>query len=1079
MTSESNGGVRGLECSACGTENPPHAQFCFHCGAHLAWTMAERRTITVLFADLSGFTGLSERLDAEQVHSLITIWLDPLCEAVVRWGGHVDKFIGDCVMALFGAPVAYENEPERAVRAALDMQAAFREKEIIDRAEAAGIGGYRPRLSIGVNTGSVVTGVFASGGAWDYTAIGDTVNVAARLQGMCEPGAILVGAPTYELTRHLFEFGEARLLELKGRSEPVRAWPVVGQLAVRGKIRGFADTDTPMIGRRKHLETLRKAWGRVVEEDRPETILLLGAAGIGKSRLVAELASSEGLPETAVVRGRSFPYASSTPWEPVAELIRDLHDVGGERSAPEAVAAITANGPTPWSEDERAGLGAVLGSPVSDLQRFEGLPPAERHEWMVCAVARALEEGVRQPTLLVLEDLHWADRTTLDFLRSISELELRGAFLLVLISRPPLPAERDVARLIEAHERRLALTPLTAAETVELIEAVLGTHELPRDLLELVHAQSGGNPLFIEEIVKAMRAGGIIVRDDGTWRVAGNYREFEIPDSIDSVITTRIDGLEPNSRKVLQYAAIVGRHFWSSVVGDALVQRPVEREMEALLEASLVRTQPSSSVAGETEYAFEHLLLQEVAYEGLLHRVRAELHTTVASWFEKLPGRETGEYDHWIAYHFERSAEPARAVPYLEKAAANAWERGALLDAEGLIDRALAVADELADKVRLNGLAEDIATALDDDERRLAAIGRMAKLGEVQGDRWTTAEATYRRARRFLDVGDLEEARRLGQMALGTFRELEDGSAAADALRLLGRVSHLWGEYEAALGHYRAALPLERRAGDRLGEAEILRALGLAEVDFGNFTRALDYFDQALGIYSEIRHRPGQAVALANRATAFRWLGRFVDAEEAASRAEEMARSCGSPSALAEARLARARAIGAAGRPDDAKLLLREVLGVAAGLQRPALEAHAWLSLGELESGAAAAEAVQSARQVAARSGLVDIEVLGLTRLAEVALGAGDLATADAHSMRAIELLERHGDIQGPDEVVYYTRSRVLAALGYEAEAEVSRERAREIIRKTAGWIEDEALRRSFLENVAPNPDILAPERAE
>jgi class 3 adenylate cyclase/tetratricopeptide (TPR) repeat protein len=1040
--------------------------------------MAERRIITVLFADLAGFTGLTEQLDAERVHALITVWLDPLCQSVVRWGGHVDKFIGDCVMALFGAPVAYENEPERAVRAALDMHTAFNEAAIAEQAAAAGIPDYRPRLSIGINTGPVVTGMFSSGGAWDYTAIGDTVNVAARLQGICNAGSILVGEATYEQTRHLFEFGEERVLQVKGRSEPVRTRIVTGVRAVRGEVRGFGDRSTPLIGRAADLERLREHWRRAAD-GAPEAILILGAAGIGKSRIVAELAAAEDLRPTAVVRGRSYPYASSTPWEPVAELIRDLHGVGRDQSAPDAVASIAGRAPRAWSEDERAGLGAVLGSPVSDLRRFEGLPPGERHEWMVRSVARAIEEGVREPTLLVLEDLHWADRTTLDFLRTLGSLDLEGPFFLVLISRPPLPSEKDVAELIRCFENRLELAPLRPAETTSLVDGILGDHELPAESLEMIQAQSGGNPLFIEEIVKALTAGGTITQDDGIWRLAGDFRDFEVPDSIDSVITTRIDGLEPTSRKVLQYAAIVGRRFWSNVVGDALARRPVDTEMEALVEASLVRAEPSSSVAGATEYAFEHLLLQEVAYGGLLNRVRSELHGTVAAWFERLPAREPGEYDDWIAYHFEYSTEPARAVPYLEKGVASACERGALLDAEGLIDRALAVADELADRVRLNGVAEEIATALGDDDRRIAAIDRMAALGEAQGDAWTTAEATFRRARRCLDIGELEEARRLGQAALGPFRDLDDGSAEADVLRLLGRVAHLWGDYEEALARYRAALPLERRAGDRLGEAEILRSLGLAEVDFGNFTRALDYFDQALGIYAEIRHRPGQASALANRATAFRWLGRFAEAEETARRAEETARACGSRSALAEARLSRAQAIGAAGRAEEAKELLRELVETAPDLRRPALEAHAWLALGDLESGADAADAVQRARDIAAGSGLVDVEVLGLTRLAELALVSGDLTTADANSDRATELLERHGDIQGPDEVVYYIRSRVLAALGYGAEAAASRSRAREIIRQTANWIEDESLRRSFLENVAPNPDILAPEPVE
>lgn len=1075
--------TRRLACPACGKARPAEARFCDQCGAALNWTAAERRTITVLFADLSGFTGLTEQLDAEQVHTLITAWLDPLCESVIRWGGHVDKFIGDCVMALFGAPVAYENEPERAVRAALDMHAAFDEEAIISHAAAAGIGDYRPRLSIGVNTGGVVTGMFASGGAWDYTAIGDTVNVAARLQGLCEPGSILVGQATWEQTRHLFEFGDERVLQVKGRAEPVRARAVSGIREVRGEIRGFADQKTRLVGRAEDLRRLREAWARAASGE-PEACLVLGSAGIGKSRLVGELAAAEDLTGHAVVRGRSYPYASSTPWEPIAELIRDLHEVARERSGPEAVTAIVETAPAPWTEDERAGLGAVLGSAASDLQRLEDLLPAERQQRMVSAVVRALEEGVRTPTLLVLEDLHWADRTTLDFLRAVPEMGLRGSFLLVLISRPPLPSERDLAELIAGYADPIALQPLSPPETTELIEGVLDQHEMPADLLEMIHARSGGNPLFIEEIIKALTANERIVHDGEVWRAARDYRSFAIPDSIDSVITTRIDGLDPATRKTLQHAAIVGRRFWSGVLGDTLDRGSVERELGDLVDAALVRPQASSAVPGDTEYAFEHLLLQEVAYSGLLSGTRSELHGTVAAWCEDHLSPDTADYDDWVAYHFERSSHPARALPYLERAITRTWDRGALLDADGLVDRALLVATDLEDRARLNGLAEDIAMVTGDDERRLAAIHRLAAIGGGEGAAADVrlriaTDAAYRRARRLLDIGELEEARTIGEGALAPYRELGDGSAEADVLTLLGRIAHLWGSYEEALRYYRAALPLEQSAGDRFGEAEILRSLGQAEVDFGHFTRALDYFDEALEIYTEIRHRPNQALSLANRASALRWLGCYPEAEETAGRAAEIATACGSSSALATASLARAIAIGAAGRAEEAMPLLRAVAEDAPRLRRPALEAHAWLALGELESGARAGEAVRRAREVASRGGLVHIEVLGLTRLAELALGDGDLASADEASRSAIELLELHGDIQGPDEVVYYVRSRALAALGRADVAAATRERAREIIRETARAIEDEALRRSFLENVAPNPEIMAPEATE
>lgn len=1059
-------------CPACGTSSLPAASFCHACGAHLEWTMAERRIITVVFADLSGFTGLTERLDAEQVHSLITLWLDPVCEAVVRWGGHVDKFIGDCVMALFGAPVAYENEPERAVRAALDMQQAFDEQVVVEHAAAAGIGDYRPRLTIGVNTGPVVTGVFASGGAWDYTAIGDTVNVASRLQGMCQPGGVLVGETTWQQTRHLFEFGDELVLRVKGRTEPVRARQVTGVRERRGKARGFGEVEIPLVGRESSLRSLREAWRRA-EDGHPTTCLVVGDAGIGKSRLVAELVAREKLPDAACARGRCYPYASSTPWEPVAELLRDLHGIRRDRPATEAVARIARRSSSPWSEDEQAGLSAVLGSPASELQSLSDLSPEERREHMARAVVRGLEEGIEAPRLLVMEDVHWADRTTLEFLASLSDLDLEGRFLLVIVSRLPLPSEQELVDLVREFgeseaSRRIQLEPMEPAETSELVEAILGPHDLPAELLRTVHEKSGGNPLFIEEIVKVLKSTGVIVSDGGRWRATGSSRDVAIPDSIDSILTTRIDGLDTATRKVLQYAAIVGRRFWSGVLDEALARRSVDRELGELVEASLVLPRTNSALSGQDEYAFQHLMLQEVTYAGLLSSVRAELHGTVATWFEERLGRASPEHDDWIAYHFERSENPRRALPYLRRAIDEARDRGALLDAEALVDRARDVVTDRVDEVYFERVAEELAVSTGDDERRREAIERLTELARAADDRATMADATQRRARRLLDTGELQEARNAALAALEMFRELDDGSREADALRLLGRVAHVQGSHEEALERYRAALPLERRAGDRHGEAEILRSIGRTEVDFGNFTRALEHFDQALGIYAELGERPGQAMALADRAMAFRWLGCYAEAEDAAVRAEQVARDCGSRSALAAATLARATAIGAVGRTEEARALLHALVTSASELRRPRLEATAWLTLGRLESGEKASEAVKRARWIAARSGFADVEILGLTRLAELALETGQTEAAERDSGRAIELLERHGEVRGPDEWVYHVRSRILTALGRSDDAARAHARAREIVRATAGAIEDEGWRSSYLASAEP-----------
>ncbi|MFQ5889508.1 MAG: adenylate/guanylate cyclase domain-containing protein [Gemmatimonadota bacterium] len=1041
---------------------------------------AERRVITVMFADLSGFTPLTERLDAEEVHALIASFLHPLCDCVTRWGGFVDKFIGDCVMSLFGAPLAYENEPERAVRAALDMHAALHRW-----AEEGGPGGAKIdpsslQLSIGINTGPVVTGLFSGGGARDYTAIGDTVNVASRLQGVCAPGQILVGPDTYEQTKHVFEYGGAQLLRVKGRREPVGARYVVGLRAERGEVRGFRGRRIPLVGRARELEELRERW-RSASQGRFELCVLSGAPGIGKSRLLEELVRVEGLEPEEVATSRCYPYARSTPWEPVAELIRDLHGLPPDCPAAEAAAAIVHGTPGDWLPDDAAVLAVVLGGSAEGVPRLEDQGPEERLASLAGAVARALGTSEAGPRLLIAEDLHWADRTTLEFLHRVPDLEIPGPMLMVLVTRPPVPGERLIARLLDRIEARVELGPLPQEVSRELIDALLGFHRLPDELVRLIVERGDGNPLFIEEILKSLVERGDLRLEGGVWRTSLDGRSLgaQVPDSIETLMSTRIDQLDQSTKRVLQYAAIVGRRFWSGVVADVMARKPVDRELDDLVESHFVRPESDSLVSGDKEFMFEHLLLQEVAYDGLLRGLRAQLHGAVAAWLEEHLADRSPEYDDWVAYHHERSKEPGRALPFLERAAARASARGALLDAASLAERALAVAPGPQEQLRLLGLVEEIAAVMGDEKRREEAIEELEALARLHGDEAIGAEAGYRRARRLLATGELARARAVAEEAMATFEGLKNIDRQGDCAALLGRVAHLWGEYPEALARYRSALPPQREVGDRQGEAEILDRLGLVEIDRGDFTRALDYFETAAELFRLLGNRPMESRVLAHRATAVRWLGLLEEAEALAGEAGAIARSCGSRRAGASAELTLGIVLVAMGRREEATAILAEVCRRAEELRRPGLAARAWLALGELESGEEGLRCLARAREAARGAGLVHIAILAASREAELALESGDTAAADRASREAIEGLRRHGNIQGPEEEVLYTRARALLALGRDGEGRDLLREAREAIHHKAGLIEDPELRRRFLDEVTMNRQILgAPSQA-
>jgi class 3 adenylate cyclase/tetratricopeptide (TPR) repeat protein len=1056
-------------CLACGNANPSNARFCAACGSHLAAVgEAERRIITVLFADLTGFTSLTERLDPENVRRLVAGCLDPICRSVADWGGYVDKFIGDCVMALFGAPVAYENEEERAIRAALDMQTALSRFRAVDDLLPAE---QSLQLRIGINTGPVVTGVFSGGGARNYTAVGDVVNVAARLQGRCEPGEILVGSATYEQTRHVFEFGDERVLEVKGKSEPVRARSVTGLRVERGRLRGLEGLRAPLVGRTDELAELRARWADA-RAGRFRHALVLGPPGIGKTRLMEELALVEEIPAERIAVGNSYPYARSTPWEPIGRLLRNLHGIDPDAGPAEAARAI-GSGCGPAIDDETVAVLAVtLGAPLDEVPELSGFGAEEIASRVADAVAQALSAPGEAPRLLVLEDLHWADNATLDLLGTLPDRMPDAPVFLLLVARVPLPGETKLASLLRRVGAWIEIAPLTREESFRLVYALLGEHGLPEAFLDRTVGRAEGNPMFIEEMIKALKQRGAIVRSDERWEPAGDLDRFEIPDSVESLLSTRIDGLGSSTKRVLQYASIVGRRFWSGVLRDALVRQPVESEIDELLRGQIVLSQPESAVEGDREYLFQNLLLQEVAYEGMLRGLRSELHGAVAGWMDLHLATQGPEADELIAFHYERSATPAAAVPYLERAARRARARGALGDALALAHRALGIA-EPAQRRELLLLTEDLAAAGGDRALWDETLAALESEVDPDSDPTLRAEVAFRLARRSLAGGQLSAARGSAEEALKALGDAGHDGLRGDVHALLGRIQHQWGNYPAAREHYRAALPLLRASGDTLGELALLDRLGLVEVDLDDFCRAVELFDDVLARCREGGHRALLARVLAHRATALRWLGRYDDAMADAEAALELARRSGSRSLVATGEMTLGFVLAAAGRP-EARDVLETAARKAAEAGRPALEARAWMSLAEIEDDGEAEDHADRARALASRAGLVHIDILARTRLAELALGRGSTDAADRLSTSALRRLRRHGSIQGPEEVVLFTRARALEAAGRPDEAADLLDEARDLLHEKAARIEDPEGRRRFLEDVRPNPEILA-----
>ena len=617
--------------------------------------------MTVLFADLSGYTAASERMDPEDVKALVDRSLRRLGEEVTRYGGTVDKYIGDNVMAIFGAPVAHEDDEERAVRAALGMQGAMEEINT----ELTARHGASFQLRVGINTGEVLAGAVGDG----YTVIGDTVNVASRLQAAGTPGTVTVGERTYRATSGEVEYRMLDPLHLKGKAEPVPAWEAVGLIAAQPTRRIRARAATPLVGRDDELSLMESLYGRVTRERRPHLVTLVGQAGVGKSRLLHEFRQRvEQLAEEAPAfrEGRCLPYGSGVVYWALSEVIRADAGILDEDNAEQAWEKIKDYSCELLLSDEaereaverRAALVArLLGIEVPDdaapmaLQGeasghpLRGDDPQKLREAFFSAVRAAMEARTRQqPLVLAFEDIHWADHGMLDLIEYLAQW-VRGPLLLLCLARDELLEHRPAWGGGRRGATSIFLDPLTDEETRALVTALLPGSAHAEKAAEAVATRAGGNPFFAEEMARMLATEGTI-------------ETAELPGTVQALLAARLDSLEPHERQLVQQASVVGRTFWEGSLASvaSAADFDLQDALTSLEEKDLVMASTGSQLAGEPEYAFKHVLIRDVAYGMLPKAVRSAKHFEVGRFIEDRAGDRTDEWVTVLAEHFGRAA---------------------------------------------------------------------------------------------------------------------------------------------------------------------------------------------------------------------------------------------------------------------------------------------------------------------------------------------------------------------------------------------------------------------------------------
>jgi tetratricopeptide (TPR) repeat protein len=966
---------------------------------------------------------------------------------IERHGGTVEKYVGDAVMAVFGVPLVHDEDALRAVRAAAEMREALERLNVALQAER----GVSLEARTGINTGSVVVG---TGGPGEAIVVGDAVNVAARLQAAAAPGEIVIGKATHELVRDAVEVGAAEPLELKGKAEPVVAYRLhhvnPGAEGHRRRL------DAPMVGRQRELDALRQAFERAVSGGSCQLFTVLGAAGVGKSRLVAEFLGAVG-DRARVVRGRCLPYGEGITYWAVAEIVRQAAGIEDGDDA----------------ETERGRIDAfVAGLPEAaaiarGLVGLIGLESSAAQEELVWSFRRALEHlADRGPLVVLVDDIHWADPTLLDLVESVADLARDSPILFVCPARPEFLDDRPTWGGGKLNATTILLEPLTEGSALELIDALVPGGALPPAARARIADAAEGNPLYVEEFLGTLIDDGALVPSDDGWAASRDLGSIAVPPTIQALLSARLDRLAPEERTVAERASVVGRVFDQPSVlalSPADGRAEVSRSLIGLVRKELIRPDRTGLAQGDS-FRFRHMLIRDAAYERLPKSERAELHELFGGWLEVAAGDRRSEVEEMVGYHLEqafryreelapvdeRARELARrAAQRLIAAGSRALERSDIAATVNLYGRAATLL-EPTDSARLAILPE-LGRALDscgrfDDAR--ACFAEAVQQAEAVGDERALA---YARVVRCLSSGfELEPAewRRVADEAAAVFESLRDDRGRSLSWQL--RADASWAEGQAAGFEAGLARALEhaRRAGAHREEALIVYGLSMVLVQ--GPTPVPDAIDRCHNILAQAPDDRGIEMAMAHAlAHLHAHLGQFEIARPLAARCQEIAAESGQRAEAAQLAEVAWDVETLAGDHEAAERIIAEGCErlVAMGEPNPAFERY--LTQSQLALGRAVD--VDRLTEITAKStGWPRANRLRVIALARAA--AGDLHEAEAQARAAVEALTT------TDMIVFHadallTLGDVLRSAGRTSEADAAFQQALDLYRQKGSLV--------------------------
>jgi class 3 adenylate cyclase/tetratricopeptide (TPR) repeat protein len=849
----------------------------------------ERKQVTVLFCDIVDSSRLAERLDPEAMHEVMDRALRLMAEAVHRYEGTVNQFLGDGLMALFGAPVALEDHAFRGVQAALAIRetlSGYSEQLKHDR-------GVDLQLRLGLNTGLVVVGRIGDDLRMDYTAVGDTTHLASRVQGLAEPGAILITDVTHRLVEGFIRAEALGPVPVKGRSEPVQVYRVIGRRRGRTRLEVSVERGlTELVGRERELAVLHECLARA-KSGRGQTVGIVGEPGVGKSRLLYEFRKSLDAERVTWLEGHCLAYGQTTPYLPILGMLRTNFQID------------EGDNPLQIQEKLRQGIHRLDPALEGILPFFHDLfnlpganealkqfdPKDKRQKTFEAIRTLTVAGSQRRLHVLIVEDLHWIDRISEDYYAFLAA-SLAGVPVLLLTTHRP---GHSVRWADTTYYTQIALDLLSERETEELVAARLGTHHLPSDLVRIVREKAEGNPLFVEEITTSLLERGALVRRNGEILWEGSS-SVEFPATIQDIIRARIDRLEEPVKRTVQAAAVIGREFGLRLLTRiSEVAAEVQRYLDTLTHAELIH---ETRFFPELEYIFKHAVTQGVAYQTLLAQRRKHLHGAIGRAIEDLYDDRLEEHAPILAYHYARSERQDKAIGYALLAGDQAARLYANAEATTYYEQALTIVAALPPSPQVHCFEIDAALKLatvgmtrQDIERDRRNVERARDLAQQLQDERRMAQTFYWLGRLQYVLGDSAAAIEYAGQSLKIADRLGDEALAAPPVNLMARAHH-WSDFAKGCRLIARSVEQMSRLGNKTEEATASGVAAMLFAPTGEFDRALAYANRGVALSQEIKNPFAEAAAFFYRGVFHDQRGdcaRAIDDYECARRVAERA----------------------------------------------------------------------------------------------------------------------------------------------------------------------------------------------